>query len=167
MGAELPSVGGGQDAGSPVGGPIGGSPRVLIVDADRRVQQSVADALELSGRVLVVGATADPREALELIAESRPEVVVMDPRLPELPAALPLLGAIRGAWPRLRVILIGWADALENAELARNADAVVDKNASPDDFVSAVLDACCSAPMTSGSALKLHRGPNAAEVGGD
>jgi hypothetical protein len=131
------------------------------------VQQSVADALELSGRVPATAAIAAPRQADALPAESGTEGEVRFPRRPGLAAALPLLGAIRGAWPRLRVILIGWADALENAELARNADAVVDKNASPDDFVSAVLDACCSAPMTSGSALKLHRGPNAAEVGGD
>lgn len=118
--------------------------RVLVVDADRRVQQSIADALQLSGRVDVVGRAGDVRNALELIALRSPSVVVMDPRLPDLTAAIALVRGIQRGWPKLRIVMIGWSDALENAELARAADAVVAKNATPEEFVANVVDACCS-----------------------
>jgi DNA-binding NarL/FixJ family response regulator len=46
---------------------------VVIVDADRRVQQSLADLLGLGGEVSVVGRASDVRAALELVDEtSRP-----------------------------------------------------------------------------------------------
>jgi DNA-binding NarL/FixJ family response regulator len=120
-------------------------PRVVVIDADRRVQQSVSDALQLSGRVAVVGCAGDVRGALELIALRQPSVVVMDPRLPDVPAALGLLSGIERAWPRLRIVMIGWSDALEHPQLARWADAVVAKSASADEFVDAVVAACCAA----------------------
>lgn len=119
-------------------------PRVLVVDADRRVQQSVRDALTLSGRVEVVGTASDARTALELIALRHPGVVIMDPQLPDVPAAVGLVRGIQRGWPGMRIVMIGWSDALDNAELARAADAVVAKSASPDEFVDAVVDACCS-----------------------
>ncbi|HET8586978.1 MAG TPA: response regulator [Candidatus Limnocylindria bacterium] len=119
--------------------------RVLVVDADRRVQQSMSDALQLSGRVDVVGRAGDVRTALELIALRSPGVVVMDPRLPDLAAAVALVRGIQRGWPTLRIVMIAWSDALENAELARAADAIVAKNASPEEFVAKVVDACCSA----------------------
>lgn len=118
--------------------------RVLVVDADRRVQQSIADALQLSGKVDVVGRAGDARNALELIALRSPSVVLMDPRLPDLPAAVSLVRGIQRGWPQLRIVMIGWSDALDNAELAMAADAVVAKNASPEEFVAKVVDACCS-----------------------
>jgi DNA-binding NarL/FixJ family response regulator len=120
-------------------------PRVVVIDADRRVQQSVSDALQLSGRVAVVGCAGDVPGALELIALRQPSVVVMDPRLPDVTAALGLLSGIQRAWPRLRIVMIGWADALEHPQLARWADAVVAKSASADEFVDAVVAACCAA----------------------
>jgi DNA-binding NarL/FixJ family response regulator len=115
-----------------------------VVDADRRVQQSVRDALTLSGRVEVVGSASDARTALELIALRHPSVVIMDPQLPDVPAAVGLVRGIQRGWPGMRIVMIGWSDGLDDAELARAADAVVAKSASPDEFVDAVVDACCS-----------------------
>jgi DNA-binding NarL/FixJ family response regulator len=115
-----------------------------VVDADRRVQQSVRDALTLSGRVEVVGSASDARTALELIALRHPSVVIMDPQLPDVAAAVGLVRGIQRGWPGMRIVMIGWSDGLDDAELARAADAVVAKSASPDEFVDAVVDACCS-----------------------
>jgi DNA-binding NarL/FixJ family response regulator len=117
-------------------------PRVAIVDADRRVQQSLADALRLTNRIEVVGCAGDVRSALELVALQQPGVVLVDPRLPDVQAATALLNAIETGWPMTRVVLMGWSDQLEDPRLTRRASASVPKTAQPDAFVDAVLNAC-------------------------
>ena len=62
-------------------------PRVVIVDADRRVQQSLGEALRLSGLVEVVGSAGDVRTALEIVALKEPTVILVDPHLPDVAAA--------------------------------------------------------------------------------
>jgi len=79
--------------------PVPTSPSVVIVDADRRVRQSLSDVLRLAGGVEVLGSAGDVRAALELIERHRPDVVVVDPRLPDVPAGIALLSGIRLAWP--------------------------------------------------------------------
>jgi DNA-binding NarL/FixJ family response regulator len=117
-------------------------PRVAIVDADRRVQQSLADALRLTGRIEVVGCAGDVRSALELVAREEPSVVLVDPRLPDVPAATALLNGLEKGWPMTRVVLMGWSNPIEDPTLASRASTFVAKNAQPDEFVDAVLNAC-------------------------
>ena len=62
------------------------APRVVIVDADRRVQQSLSDLLGLTGKIAVVGRAGDVRAALEEVERSEPDVVLIDPRLPDVEA---------------------------------------------------------------------------------
>lgn len=114
-------------------------PRVVVVDLDRRVQQSVAEVLRLAG-VEVVGTAGDPRAALELIAAEHPTVLLMDPRLPDISAGNALLSSIELGWPALRVVLMGWPDA--NERPPRRSVAFVSKSAQPEDFVAATLAAC-------------------------
>ena len=66
--------------------PLLTSPRVVIIDADRRIRQSLTDVLRLAGGVDVLGSAGDVPAALKLVAEHLPEVVVVDPRLPDAPA---------------------------------------------------------------------------------
>ena len=70
---------------------LSSSPRVVIVDADRRVQQSLADLLGLTGEVNVVGRAGDVRAALQEVERSRPDVVLVDPRLPDIEAGIALI----------------------------------------------------------------------------
>lgn len=117
-------------------------PRVVIVDADRRVRQSLSETLRLTGKVEVVGLAGDVRAALEMVALRQPSVVLIDPRLPDIDAASALLNGIGLGWPSTRVVLMGWADAMEDPRVARRAAAFVPKQAQPDEFVDAVLTAC-------------------------
>lgn len=113
--------------------------RVVVVDADRRVQQSVAEVLRVAG-VDVVGTAGDVRAALELISTKRPTVLLIDPRLPDLDAGVALLSSVGLGWPSIRIVVMGWSDAGES-RLPESA-AFVSKSAQPDDFVSAALTAC-------------------------
>jgi two-component system, response regulator YesN len=120
------------------------SPRVVIVDADRRVQQSLADLLGVGGEVSVVGRASDVRAALELVEETRPDAVLVDPRLPDVEAGVALIRGLETAWPDLRIVLTGWSDTEGHTALLGSTCRYVSKGGSPEEFVSALI-ACCSA----------------------
>ena len=120
------------------------SPRVVIVDADRRVQQSLADLLGVAGEVQIVGRAGDVRAALEQVEVSRPDAVLVDPRLPDIEAGVALIRGLERAWPQLRIVLTGWSDTEGHAALNGLRRSYVSKSGSPEDFVSAIV-ACCSA----------------------
>lgn len=119
------------------------APRVVIVDADRRVQQSLADLLGLTGQISVVGRAGDVRAALEEVERVQPDVVLVDPRLPDVEAGTALITGMSRAWPSMRIVLTGWGDTDGRAELAGAATCYVSKSGTPEDFVTAIVDACC------------------------
>jgi DNA-binding NarL/FixJ family response regulator len=121
------------------------SPRVVIVDADRRVQQSLADLLGVTGEVRVVGRAGDVRAALELVEQERPDAVLVDPRLPDVEAGLALVAGLARAWPSMRVVMTGWSDTEGHAPLGASETAYVSKSASPEQFAAAIVDACGAA----------------------
>jgi DNA-binding NarL/FixJ family response regulator len=118
-------------------------PRVVIVDADRRVQQSLADLLGIGGEVSVVGRAGDVRAALELVEKTRPDAVLVDPRLPDVEAGVALIRGLETAWPDLRIVLTGWTDTEGHAALSGRQCRYVSKSGSPEDFISTLV-ACCS-----------------------
>lgn len=120
------------------------SPRVVIVDEDRRVQQSLAELLRLTGRVTVVGRASNVRDALELIEREGPDVLIVDPRLPDLEAGAALVATLERSRPEMRIVLAGWSVTPEQPELLTTACSYVSKNGSPEDFIAAVVDACCA-----------------------
>ena len=117
------------------------TPRVVIVDADRRVLQSLSDLLGVSGEVDVVGRAADVRSALEEIERVHPDVVLVDPRLPDVDAGMALIGGMTRAWPSLRVVVTGWSDA-EGRPVLNGKTCFVQKGSSPEEFVDAIIAGC-------------------------
>ena len=117
-------------------------PTVVIVDADRRVQQSVAELLRVTGRVEVAGSAGDVRTALELIERVHPDAVLVDPRLPDHAAGAALINGVARAWPDVRIILTGFPDRDAPGDPIRPDAPYVSKDGTPDDFVSAIVDAC-------------------------
>src|SRR5215212_9785367 len=111
----------------------GDHPRVAVIDADRRVQQSIAEVLRVAG-VEVIGTAGDVRSALELVATARPTVLLVDPRLPDIDAGRALLSGIGLGWPSVRLVLMGWTDEREGV----STDAqFISKSALPEEFVAA------------------------------
>lgn len=122
--------------------PLSGLPRVVIVDADRRVQQSLADLLAVNGGVTVVGRAGDVRTALETVERTHPDVLLVDPRLPDVEAGRALIAGVRRAWPSLQVVVTGWGPSAGDGELGADTTPSVSKDASPEAFTAAVLQAC-------------------------
>jgi DNA-binding NarL/FixJ family response regulator len=117
---------------------------VVIVDADRRVQQSLSDLLGVTGEVDVVGRAGDVRAALEEVHRLKPDVVLVDPRLPDVEAGEALIGGMVRAWPSMRIVLTGWSNPDGQGRLGEAAASrYVSKGSSPEEFVTAIVDACC------------------------
>jgi DNA-binding NarL/FixJ family response regulator len=113
--------------------------RVLIVDDQLLFAEMLTLALELDGPFEVVGHAKNGREAIELAAWLRPDVVVMDIQMPVLDgiAATPLVLA---AAPGTRVVVVSSSDAPEDPVRAREAGAAafLGKNASSEDLVRSI-----------------------------
>lgn len=118
-------------------------PRVVIVDADRRVQQSLSDLLGVTGEVHVVGRAGDVRAALREVERSRPDAVLIDPRLPDIDAGVALVRGLGAAWPDVRVVLTGWSDTEGHAAPGEADRRYISKGSPPEEFISAIV-ACCS-----------------------
>ncbi|MCU0522663.1 MAG: response regulator transcription factor, partial [Anaerolineae bacterium] len=86
----------------------------------------------------VVGEAADGREALEHVELARPDVVVMDARMPKLdgPAATRL---IKDRWPDVRVIILSMYALHEGEALAAGADVFLIKGCAPEALLGAIL----------------------------
>ena len=121
------------------------APRVVVVDADRRVQQSLADLLTLTGRVEVVARAGDVRSALEAVEATNPDAVLVDPRLPDVEAGTALISGLSRARPDIRVVMTGWADTEGHADnrLGNLVPRYVSKGEAPEAFVEALVAACC------------------------
>jgi DNA-binding NarL/FixJ family response regulator len=115
---------------------------VVIVDADRRVQQSLSDLLGVTGEVTVVGRAGDVRGALQEIESKHPDAVLVDPRLPDVEAGRALIGGMTRAWPKMRIVLTGWGDTEGHATFDPSAPRYVSKGGSPEEFVRAIVAAC-------------------------
>jgi DNA-binding NarL/FixJ family response regulator len=114
------------------------TPRVAIVDVDRRIQTALADVLRVHG-LNVIGATGDSLSALALLQQGA-EVLIVDPRLPDLATGSGLVRSVTRDWPQVRIVIMGWGDSGDSA-LTRHAAGFISKSATPEQFVAAALAA--------------------------
>ena len=109
--------------------------RVLLVDPDDRVRESLAGLLCIGSRCVVIGAAGTADAALRLAADSAPDVVVVDPRLPGSDGAN-LIAQLRAVAPATRVLVLNWSDT---ADLTSGADAYARKTFRPHELIDAVV----------------------------
>jgi DNA-binding NarL/FixJ family response regulator len=115
--------------------------RVVVVDADDLVRQTVAALLGIGGRIDVVGVAGQTGAATELVLTTRPDVVVVDPRLPDLDGGLAFIRGLQAIAPGVRVLAVCSPDFLERAALAEGVDGCLRKTFRPDDLTAAILAA--------------------------
>jgi DNA-binding NarL/FixJ family response regulator len=113
--------------------------RVLVVDADDRVRESLAGLLTIGGRCVVVATAGQVGPALDLAIDHRPDVVIVDPRLPEVDGGIALITRLRAQMPSVRILAMGWSDTLEADVIQGGADGFVRKTFRPTELVAAVL----------------------------
>ena len=116
--------------------------RVLVVDSDDRVRESLTGLLAIGDRVLVVGSAGQATAALDLVVAERPDVVIVDPRLPEIDGGVAFIRELRARMPGVRILAMSWSDALEHAAMDGGADGFVRKTFRPTELLAAIDAAC-------------------------
>lgn len=58
--------------------------KVLIADDQELIRQSLSFVLDAQNDIMIVGAATNGREVIELVRKERPDVVLMDIRMPEV-----------------------------------------------------------------------------------
>jgi DNA-binding NarL/FixJ family response regulator len=115
--------------------------RVLVVDADDRVRESLTGLLAIGGRCMVVASAGHVGPALDLAIDHQPDVVVVDPRLPDVAEGMAFIARLRVLQPDIRILAMSWSDTLETAIRESGADGFIRKTFRPTELVAAVLAA--------------------------
>lgn len=111
--------------------------RVLLVDPDECVRESLAGLLCIGHRCIVTGSAGTADAAVRLAADTAPQVIVVDPRLPDIDGA-GLISRLRAVAPASRVLVLNWSDT---ADLTSGADAYARKTFRPHELIDAVIAA--------------------------
>ena len=113
--------------------------RVLAADDQRVVREGLALLLSLLPGVEVVGTAGDGKEALDLVAQLRPDVVLMDLRMPGLDGVA-ATRRLRAEHPAVKVIVLTtYADDRSVVgALQAGADGYLTKDAGGDEIRQAL-----------------------------
>ncbi|MFA5565316.1 MAG: response regulator transcription factor [Acidimicrobiia bacterium] len=95
--------------------------RVLVVDDDRAIRDSLARALRIEG--WQVSVASDGAEALTMVAESNPDVIVLDVMMPELDG-LAVCQQLRGDGNEVAILML--TARVETADRVAGLDAGAD-----------------------------------------
>src|SRR5262249_19488719 len=79
--------------------------RVLIADDHLVVREGLTAILQMQPDMTVVGEASDGREAIDLFRQHRPDVTLMDLRMPEVDG-ITAISEIRADYPNARIILL-------------------------------------------------------------
>lgn len=113
--------------------------RVLLADDHAVVREGIRRFLEEADDIEVVAEAGDGREALEKVREHRPDVAVLDIRMPEM-TGVEATRRIKERFPEVRVLILTAYDddPYIFALLRAGADGYVLKTASGDELIRAV-----------------------------
>lgn len=79
--------------------------RVLIVDDQRMFREGIRSRIEHEDDIEVVGEAGSAEETLTQIQETRPDIVTLDIRLPDV-SGIEVAKQIRRDWPDLKILVL-------------------------------------------------------------
>jgi DNA-binding NarL/FixJ family response regulator len=114
--------------------------RVLIADDQRPTREGLKALLGLWPQVEVVGEAADGQECVALVAESHPDVVLMDMRMPVMDG-LEATRRIKSQWPEVKVIALSMYPLYQAQAQAAGADVFLFKGCTAEELQAAIVAA--------------------------
>ena len=112
--------------------------RVVIADDQSSTRSGLRAVLALSPRVKVLGEAADGQEALCLVAEHHPDVVVLDVRMPRMDG-LEAARRIKSRWPGIRVVILTMHASYRSKAVIAGADDFLVKGCRSEALHEAIL----------------------------
>ena len=111
--------------------------RVLIADDHPLILAGVRRGLERGDNIEVVGEAGSAAEAMSLIERRRPDIVLMDLRMPDVKGT-EHIAEVRRRWPEVKVVVLTGSDDRPSvdAALRAGASAFVIKSVSASDLAA-------------------------------
>jgi len=113
--------------------------RVLIVDDQPWVRKGLKAILAFCPEILVVGEAVNGEEALQLVVEYQPQVVVMDLQMPIIDGVA-ATRLIKTQWPAIKVIILTVQATRRSEAIAAGADIFLIKGNGPEVLQDAILN---------------------------
>jgi DNA-binding NarL/FixJ family response regulator len=149
---------------------VGADPviRILLADDHRMVRAGLRSLLAAADDVEVVAEAADGAQAVQAVADSGPDLVLMDLSMPVLDG-IAATRAIRTAHPDVRVVVLSSFDDQDRVRqaVAAGATGYVLKDCTPEDLLAAIRSAAAGHapldPRVAGALLPRTEAPSVAE----
>jgi len=122
--------------------------RVMLADDHPLILAGIRRTLERNAEIEVAGEARCGRELLELVGRRRPNVVLMDLRMPDIKGT-ECIQEIVGTWPEVKVVVLSACDDRTSIDgaLAAGASAYIVKSVEPVDIASVLLQTQGSTPV--------------------
>lgn len=138
--------------------------RVLIVDDHVMVRKGLATILKIKSDLKLVGEAGNGREALQMIEQAQPDVVLMDLMMPQMDG-IEATRLIRQRWPSVQVVALTSFQEKELVREALQAGAVgyLLKNVTAEDLAAAIREAHAGRSTLAPEAIQALIQPGGAE----
>lgn len=111
--------------------------RVLIADDRPRSREGLRALLATSSEIKVIGEATNGHEAVRMVNEHRPDVVLMDVQMPVMDG-LEATRRIKSTCPGVQVIILTLYNAYRTNALAAGAAAFLIKGCPPDELLETI-----------------------------
>ena len=128
--------------------------RILVVDDQRRARQSLKALLQTNYQAIDIHEAASGVEAVQSLETAKPDVVIMDVRMPGTDG-IEATRLVKARAPQVRVIVLSLYPEYQARALAAGADAFVSKGEPP-----ARLLAALAAAVAPRAGQKTNEAPN-------
>ena len=95
--------------------------RLLVIDDQETTLRGVRAVLKFSAHIEAIQQAANGREALAIVEETQPDVVLMDAHMPVM-NVIEATRLIKSRWPEIEVIVYSMYSSYEGQALAAGAD---------------------------------------------
>jgi DNA-binding NarL/FixJ family response regulator len=112
--------------------------RVLIADDQLSSRDGLRALLATKLEIDIVGEATDGQQAVQLVEQHRPDVVLMDIRMPVMDG-LEATRIIKDRWPEVKVVVLTMYPSHQAEAFAAGADAFLVKGCKAEDLLETIL----------------------------
>jgi DNA-binding NarL/FixJ family response regulator len=119
--------------------------QILIVDDQPRARQSLRALLSTWPGAAEIREAVDGHEAIRLVRERQPDIVLMDARMPGMDG-LQATQCIKARWPQVAVVMLTMYSEYEATARAAGVDAFIEKTEPADHLLATLLAVAANQP---------------------